>query len=74
MKTNGCNPYLPSWEYVPDGEPRVFGGRVYVYGSHDRFGGPLLAGNMCRTANPVCSAAGYMYMVPTTASAGRCSA
>lgn len=41
MKTNGCNPYLPSWEYVPDGEPRVFGGRVYLYGSHDRFGGPL---------------------------------
>ncbi len=33
------NPYLPSWEYVPDGEPHVFGGRVYIYGSHDRFGG-----------------------------------
>ena len=30
------NPYLPKWEYVPDGEPRVFGDRVYVYGSHDR--------------------------------------
>ena len=45
MKTNGCNPYLPSWEYVPDGEPRVFGGRVYVYGSHDRFGGPLFCMN-----------------------------
>ncbi len=29
------NPYLPSWEYVPDGEPHLFGGRVYVYGSHD---------------------------------------
>ena len=29
------NPYLPSWEYIPDGEPRVFGDRVYVYGSHD---------------------------------------
>ena len=28
--------YLPSWEYIPDGEPRVFGDRVYVYGSHDR--------------------------------------
>ncbi len=35
----GCNPYLPSYEYVPDGEPRLFDGRVYVYGSHDRFGG-----------------------------------
>ena len=33
------NPYLPSYEYVPDGEPHVFNGRVYVYGSHDRFGG-----------------------------------
>lgn len=33
------NPYLPSWEYVPDGEPYVFGDRVYVYGSHDFFGG-----------------------------------
>jgi arabinoxylan arabinofuranohydrolase len=35
----GFNPYLPSWEYVPDGEPYVFDGRVYVYGSHDRFNG-----------------------------------
>lgn len=33
------NPYLPSYEYVPDGEPHVFDGRVYVYGSHDRFNG-----------------------------------
>lgn len=31
-----ANPYLPSWEYIPDGEPRVFGDRIYVYGSHDR--------------------------------------
>lgn len=31
-----ANPYLPSWEYVPDGEPRVFGDRIYIYGSHDR--------------------------------------
>lgn len=29
------NPFLPWWEYIPDGEPRVFGGRVYLYGSHD---------------------------------------
>ena len=33
------NPYLPSYEYVPDGEPHVFGDRLYIYGSHDRFGG-----------------------------------
>ncbi|MCR5278662.1 MAG: family 43 glycosylhydrolase [Lachnospiraceae bacterium] len=33
------NPYLPSWEYVPDGEPYVFNDRVYVYGSHDFYDG-----------------------------------
>ena len=32
------NPYLPNWEYIPDGEPRVFGDRVYIYGSHDSAG------------------------------------
>ncbi len=32
------NPYLPLWEYIPDGEPRVFGDRIYVYGSHDNAG------------------------------------
>lgn len=31
-----ANPYLPNWEYIPDGESRVFGDRIYVYGSHDR--------------------------------------
>lgn len=30
------NPYLPLWEHIPDGEPHVFGDRVYLYGSHDR--------------------------------------
>jgi arabinoxylan arabinofuranohydrolase len=39
VKKQGLNPYLPSWEYIPDGEPYVFNGRVYVYGSHDRFNG-----------------------------------
>ncbi len=38
MQKQVFNPYLPSWEYVPDGEPRVFGDKLYVYGSHDRFG------------------------------------
>ena len=33
-----ANPYLPVWEYIPDGEPRVFGDRIYVYGSHDKAG------------------------------------
>ncbi|ADU21826.1 family 43 glycosylhydrolase [Ruminococcus albus] len=31
-----ANPILPLWEYIPDGEPRIFGDRVYLYGSHDR--------------------------------------
>ena len=39
MKKLAFNPYLPSWEFVPDGEPHVFDGRVYVYGSHDRRNG-----------------------------------
>ena len=38
-KKQAFNPYLPGWEYVPDGEPRIFNGRLYVYGSHDRFNG-----------------------------------
>lgn len=33
-----ANPILPLWEYIPDGEPRVFGDRIYLYGSHDRPG------------------------------------
>lgn len=39
---NAVNPYLPLWEFIPDGEPYVFEDpdhpgqyRVYVYGSHD---------------------------------------
>ena len=39
------NPYLPLWEYVPDGEPHVFGDRVYLYGSHDAFGGKKFCPN-----------------------------
>ena len=39
METLALNPYLPENEYVPDGEPHIFGGRVYVYGSHDQFNG-----------------------------------
>lgn len=39
MKKQAFNPYLPSYEYVPDAEPYVFGNRLYVYGSHDAFGG-----------------------------------
>lgn len=38
MKTQAYNPYLPMGIYIPDGEPKVFDGRVYVYGSHDKCG------------------------------------
>ena len=40
--THQGNPYLPLWEYIPDGEPYVFEDpdnpgeyRAYIYGSHD---------------------------------------
>lgn len=29
------NPFLPLEEYIPDGEPHVFGDRIYLFGSHD---------------------------------------
>lgn len=32
---NLINPYLPDDVYIPDGEPHVYGHRVYLYGSHD---------------------------------------
>ena len=39
---NAANPFLPLWEFIPDGEPYVFEDpdhpgkmRVYLYGSHD---------------------------------------
>lgn len=39
MKKQVFNPYLPINEYIPDGEPHVFGDRVYLYGSHDKEAG-----------------------------------
>ena len=30
-----CNPYLPGKEHVPDGEPHIFGDRLYVFGSQE---------------------------------------
>ena len=42
VSVNAQNPYLPLWEHVPDGEPRVFEDpdnpgklRAYIIGSHD---------------------------------------
>lgn len=45
MKSQAFNPYLPSYEYVPDGEPHIFGGRLYVFGSHDAFNGDRFCTN-----------------------------
>lgn len=45
MKKQAVNPYLPSWEYVPDGEPHLFGDRLYLFGSHDRFNGKAFCMN-----------------------------
>ncbi len=39
MKKQVYNPYLPLDTYIPDGEPHVFGDRVYIFGSHDAEGG-----------------------------------
>jgi hypothetical protein len=39
IKRQAFNPFLPLNEYIPDGEPHVFGDRVYLYGSHDLEGG-----------------------------------
>ena len=39
MKNQVFNPFLPLDKYIPDGEPHVFGDRVYLFGSHDKEGG-----------------------------------
>lgn len=39
MKHQVYNPFLPLNVYIPDGEPHVFGDRVYLFGSHDKEGG-----------------------------------
>jgi hypothetical protein len=62
MKKQGLNPYLPSWEYIPDGEPHVFNNRIYVYGSHDRFNGHVFCLNdyVCYSA-PIESLGDWRY-------------
>lgn len=62
MTKQGFNPYLPSWEYIPDAEPYVFNDRVYVYGSHDRFNGHAFCLNdyVCWSA-PVDNLADWTY-------------
>ncbi len=53
MRKQAFNPYLPNYEYIPDGEPYVFNERVYVYGSHDKFDGKQFCMNnyICYSAS-----------------------
>lgn len=39
MDKQAYNPFLPLDVCIPDGEPHVFGERVYLFGSHDKEGG-----------------------------------
>ncbi len=55
MKTQAFNPYLPEGKYFPDGEPHVFGDRLYVYCSHDKPGsGRFCPGDYEVWSAPVC--------------------
>ena len=49
----GLNPFLPFSLYIPDGEPKVFGGRVYLYGSFDLFNGSYCCGEYHVVSAPV---------------------
>lgn len=42
MKVQAYNPFLPLDVYIPDGEPHIFGDRIYLFGSHDKEGGDTL--------------------------------
>lgn len=50
MNGQVLNPFLPLDEYIPDGEPHVFGDRIYLFGSHDAEGGS----RYCPEGNYVC--------------------
>lgn len=62
MKKEVFNPYLPSYEYMPDGEPYIFNNRVYVYGSHDRYNGIIFCMNdyVCYSA-PIDNLSNWRY-------------
>lgn len=57
------NPFLPLFEYIPDGEPHVFDGRVYLFGSHDVEGGSCYcqAGNYVAYSAPVSDLSDWQY-------------
>lgn len=61
-KQQAVNPFLPGWEYIPDGEPRIFHDRVYLYGSHDHFGAPIFCvGDYVCWSAPVDDLADWRY-------------
>lgn len=39
MEKQVFNPFLPNFEYIPDGEPHIFNDRLYIFGSHDKYDG-----------------------------------
>jgi len=50
----GINPYLPCTEFIPDGEPRIYSGRLYIYGSHDIYGSKdLCTGDYVLWSSPI---------------------
>lgn len=62
------NPYLPLWEYIPDGEPYVFEDpdrpgqyRVYIYGSHDLYQDSYCGPNQVVWSAPVDDPANWRY-------------
>ena len=56
------NPYLPNWEFIPDGEPYVFNNRIYIYGSHDFFGGEYFCpGDYVTWSAPVSDPGNWTY-------------
>ena len=55
------NPYMDLWEHVPDGEPHVFGDRVYVYGSHDVFETRMCGPNYVVWSAPVDDLTNWKY-------------
>lgn len=62
MKKEAYNPYLPSYEFIPDGEPHVFGDRVYVYGSHDFYNGDVFCmGDYVSWSAPVSDLSDWRY-------------
>lgn len=63
MKQQVYNPFLPLWEYIPDGEPHVFDNRLYLFGSHDVEGGQryCAAGNYVGWSAPVDDLSDWQY-------------